>query len=107
VPGRATYSDDKYTDEGNHNIGTAFCAFTIEHGKDPGGYTGLHATDTTNGALDITGTIEGINVRRGKLASHSSILCQEATEETVKLHLDINVTGKNALGQATAISLSH
>jgi hypothetical protein len=93
----------QFSSAANHTAGTSFCTTTIE--ENPAGYLGLHATDTTNGTIDISGTIKGIKKHRH--SPTGSFLCPTATTEVGELHLDIAVTGKNASGQTTAISLSH
>lgn len=85
---------------GTHSAESRFCTMTFT--EKVGGYTGLHATDTTNGKIDITGTIEGITAHR----EGGGILCPKATTETAKLDVDITVEGKSKEGGATSISLS-
>lgn len=85
---------------GTHSAESRFCTMTFT--EKAGGYTGLHATDTTNGKIDITGAIEGITAHR----EGGGILCPKATTETAKLDIDITVEGKNKDGGTTSISLS-
>jgi len=102
----------KCTTPGSHIVVTVFadaahkelkCTVTVEP-VETTDYTGLHATDTGNGFLDITGTVEGIFAHK----SGTSILCK-TTENTTnaKLDLDVTVEGKNESGAKTSISLSH
>lgn len=74
------------------------CTVTITH--DPKGYDGLHATDTTNGKIDIAGTIEGIKADR-------SGLCGTLTDEKAIWHTDVEVEGRNEAGAATDVGISH
>jgi len=68
------------------------------------GITGVHATDTGNGTIDLTGTLEGITATQ----TRNSILCPSGTHtNTLSVDLDLSVTGHNEAGGATGISLSH
>jgi hypothetical protein len=94
-----------YTNATQHSEGKPFCNLTTtEEAKT---YTGLKARDTTNGTIDLIGTIEGIKVDKKKNERDNGILCPEKNNETAIAHLDVLVTGKNASGEATAIGLSH
>jgi hypothetical protein len=86
-----------------HTSNEPFCHITIT--ENAAGYLGLHATDTTNGKIDITGTVTGISA--DKKSPTGSILCPEETTNTATLAQDVTVTGKNNAGEATSISLSH
>lgn len=59
---------------------------------------GLHATDTGNGHVDISGTAAGIESTR------SGIGCT-GEEKTGALHIDATIEGKSG-AKTTAISLS-
>lgn len=78
--------------------GFRVCSVTIEHNET--GYDGLHATDTTNGKIDVEGSVEGIKASRGGL-------CGSATDENAVLHQDITIEGRNEGGATTTIGLSH
>jgi len=68
------------------------------------GITGVHATDTGNGTIDLTGTLEGITATQ----TRNSILCPSGTHTaTLAVDLDVSVTGHNEAGEPTGISLSH
>ena len=92
---------------GNHikvTVPVTGCVITIteKEGAYPeDSYQGLSLIDTTNGELDITGTIEGIT-------AHAGAGCPGAgtTTEEAKLDLDITVTGENENGEATEIGVS-
>jgi hypothetical protein len=86
-----------------HTSNEPFCHVTIT--ENAAGYLGLHATDTTNGKIDITGTVAGISA--DKKSPTGSILCPEETTNTAELTQDVTVEGKNEAGGATTISLSH
>jgi hypothetical protein len=63
----------------------------------------VHVTDTKNGAIDLLGTVEGITITQ----TRNSILCPAGTENDNGIfHLDVSVTGHNAEGKPTTISLS-
>lgn len=95
----------QFSSHANHTAGKPFCHTTIT--ENVLGYSGLSATDTANGRIDITGTITGIHADRK--SPTGSILCPEATEANGELHLDIEVRGTQGgpTGKATDISLSH
>lgn len=73
------------------------CTTTITHKE--AGYDGFHATNTTNGRIDIAGTIEGI-------VKHRSGLCGTSTEEKAIWHLDIEVEGRNGVF-STEVGITH
>lgn len=84
---------------GNTSHTIPVCHIKIE--ENAAGYTGLDATDTTNGKIDLTGTATGIS------ASRSGIGCTTASTTTAKLDLNVLGEGKNSKGEATSIGLSH
>jgi hypothetical protein len=86
-----------------HAAGESFCNLTVT--PNSAGYPGLHATDTTNGKIDITGTATGISV--DKKSPTGSILCPEESTNLGTLTQDVLIEGKNEAGQGTNISLSH
>jgi hypothetical protein len=88
----------------SHTDSNRFCTTTIT--ENAAGYLGLHATDLTNGKLQISGTIEGIAAHKVTGPDNNSFLCATASTETAKLDLDIEVEGKNSSGGATNVSLS-
>jgi hypothetical protein len=65
----------------------------------------LVATDTLNGTIDVTGTIE--NIKAHEESPTGSILCPKEEDAKGVLHIDVNITGDNAENKATTISLSH
>jgi hypothetical protein len=88
-----------------HAENIPFCDLTIT--ENAAGYLGLHATDTTNGKIDISGTITGITAHKVRL--NESILCPKVAETTNEATLaqDVTIEGKNEAGGSTSISLSH
>ena len=81
--------------------------FCILHVPPQTGLKGADATDTTNGTIDVTGTVEGIRVlRTAQAADPSPVLCATSETTTGKFDIDTTVTGKNEAGGATTISLS-
>lgn len=86
-----------------HTANEPFCMTTItENGV---GYTGLVATDTTNGYIDVVGTLQGIISHR--TSPTGSILCPTETANNVVIHVDGTGEGTDVFGQHTPISLSH
>ena len=80
--------------------------FCILHVPAQTGLIGAHATSTGND-IDLTGTVEGITVKRTEQAEHPSpVLCKTETTTTGKFDLDVTATGLNGAGGATGISLS-
>jgi hypothetical protein len=82
---------------------TPFCTVTIT--ENAAGYLGLHAIDTTEGDVEIKGTVTGIVAH--KVSPTSSSLCSKETINNAELDVDITVTGKNEAGAKTSIGLSH
>jgi hypothetical protein len=91
-----------FTTAGEHTAGKSFCHFTIT--EKAAGYTGLIATDTANGKVDLTGTVEGISA--DKKSPGGSILCVEEMTANAKISLDMTFEGKNEKGVATPVELS-
>jgi hypothetical protein len=79
-----------------------FCVF---HVPPQNGLTGAEGKNTAGGHIGVTGTISGITMRRTASASHPA-LCPHTTTTAGKLKLDLTVTGHNAVGANTSISLS-
>jgi hypothetical protein len=93
-----------FTSAAGHTANNPFCHITIT--ENPAGYTGLKLVDTTNGTLDLTGTIEGIEADKGIIAGttpDTGILCPTETTKTGILHIDVSFKDKNG----TQIGLSH
>jgi hypothetical protein len=81
--------------------------FCILHIKPQTGLTGIHGTDTGNGFIDLTGTLEGIHMSKTNATGISHlVLCPNQTTTTGKLDGDGTVKGLNAAGEPTPISLS-
>jgi hypothetical protein len=91
-----------FSSAANHTAGKPFCEITTT--ENPAGYPGLRVRDTTNGTVDIVGTVEGIGAH--KKSPTGSILCPAETTNTAILHMDVTLVGKNAVGQPTSISIS-
>lgn len=90
-----------FTTAAKHTAGESFCHVTIT--ENAAGYTGLKATDTGNGKVDLTGTAEGIKADK---KGSEPFLCVEETTENAKVSLDLTFEGKDEKGGATAIELS-
>lgn len=80
--------------------------FCILHVPPQVGLVGAHATDTTEGHIDLTGEVEKIKVTRTNQGSHA-ILCPNSTTETAKFDLDVTVDAHNELGETIDIGISH
>lgn len=91
-----------FTTTPEHTAGNSFCHLTIT--EKASGYTGLVATDTANGKVDINGTVAGITA--DKKSPSGSLLCVEEINNTAKQTLDFTLEGKSEKGLATGISLS-
>lgn len=91
------------TDETNKT--TPMC---ILHVKPQTGLTGAHATNGSGGHINIAGQVTGIHVTKTGTGTHG-VLCPvgPATTTAGKFNIDVTVTGKNAGGGATAISIAH
>ena len=89
------------TDHAN-NV-TPFCTLHI---PPQNGLPGGHATDHTNGTIDLTGSIGPINGIVQTKSAHAPLLCPEKTG-TASWTTNITVSGVNAEGKATSISITH
>jgi hypothetical protein len=89
-----------FDSEAKHGEGNSFCKLTIT--ENAGGYAGLSITDTTNGFVDLNGTVGGITIHE----KSESGLCAEATTEKGEIHLDITIEGRNFNGAVKAVSIS-
>jgi hypothetical protein len=92
-----------FSSESKHLESNPFCITTVTENEE--GYSGLVAQDTTNGYIDVTGTIEGILIHRE--SPTGSILCTTGTTESGVIHVDGTGEGLNEKGRSTAVSLSH
>jgi hypothetical protein len=86
-----------------HTSNEPFCEVEFTPETDPKKQN-LVLRDTTNGFLDLTGTVEELAVH--KRSPTGSILCPTETTTTAILHLDLTISGTNAVGAATTVSLS-
>jgi hypothetical protein len=93
-----------FTNAAGHTANSPFCHITIT--ENLAGYTGLKAVDTTNGTIDLTGTIEGVEADKEVISGTTTdvgILCPKETTKTGILHIDASFVSKNG----TQIALSH
>jgi hypothetical protein len=90
---------------GQSHASAPFCVFHVPEAGNQG-LAGPHIKDTTNGHLEINGTLEGIDITRTKSASHP-LLCPESTTTAGKADLDGTISGVDEVGDPTAIGLSH
>jgi len=79
--------------------------FCVQHVPPQTGLLGAHATDTKNGHIDLTGTVEGIKVTESASATHP-VLCPKKETLAGKFDLDVTVKGLNEAGGATSIGIS-
>jgi hypothetical protein len=86
-----------------HAENLPFCVLDITKETNRG--EAFVGTDTLNGTVDNTGTIEGIKADRE--SPTGSILCPKEETKLGIWHFDLNVTGDNSVGVATTVSLSH
>lgn len=92
-----------YASAAKHASHEPFCHLTIT--ENAAGYAGFIAKDTTNGKIDISGKIEGISA--DKKSPTGSILCPEEATAAGSMSEDVTLEGRNEMGVATSISLSH
>jgi hypothetical protein len=93
-----------FTNAAGHTENKPFCTITTT--ENAAGYPGIRAKDTTNGTIDLVGTVEGITAHKKSAGTDPGILCPEATTNTAVGHMDVTLTGKNSGGAPTAISIS-
>jgi hypothetical protein len=102
-PALETIKITVFANAAKHTANEPFCVIDITKQTERG--ETLAATDTLNGTIDITGTIEGIKADRE--SPTGSILCPKEETKTGILHIDATITGDNVGGAATTVSLSH
>jgi hypothetical protein len=91
----------------NTDLHTAAGApFCVVHVPPQVNRPGAHAKDTTNGHIDLEGTVTGITAKRTASATHPA-LCPHTTTTTAKFKLDVTVKGHNGVKGPTNISLTH
>jgi hypothetical protein len=61
---------------------------------------------TAGGAIQLNGTVKGITAQRTN-GGEDPLLCAAAQTTQAEYHINVTATGKNELGGATAVSLSH
>jgi hypothetical protein len=93
----------------DHEHTTNLPPFCIVEVGQQAGLAGGHVTDTTDGTLDLNGTVEGIALTRknntGAADTHT-VLCPETTSTTGKFDINATVKGTNEIGGATTIGIS-
>jgi hypothetical protein len=87
-----------------HTANEPFCEVEITPETDPKKQN-IVARDTTNGFVDVTGTLEELAAH--KRSPTGSILCPTETTTTGIIHIDVTGSGTNASGAATTLALSH
>jgi hypothetical protein len=102
-PALETIKVTVFANSTKHVESKPFCVLDITKKTDRGEF--ITATDTLNGSIDITGTISFIKSDRE--SPTGSILCPKEETNLGVWHFDLSITGDNALGNATAVSLSH
>jgi hypothetical protein len=102
-PAANTIKITNFANATKHAENLPFCVEDITKKTDRG--ETFVATDTLNGSVDNTGTIENLEIQRE--SPTGSILCPKEETKTGIWHFDLNVTGDNSLGEKTTISLSH
>jgi hypothetical protein len=85
-----------YFSDGEHK--NAVCTVVL---GPQSGLTGLHATDTTNGKLLISGAAGGIK------GSRSGSACSSGSTEAAALNANFELSGQNEEAGATTVSISH
>lgn len=92
-----------FTTAAKHTENKPFCKV---HVAGQNNLNGGHATDTTNGHIDLTGTVEGIKLTKTN-AGEDPLLCPAQSTEAGKFDIDATVSGVNGAGGSTPISISH
>jgi hypothetical protein len=96
-----------WTTDTLHTTGDA--PFCVIHIPPQVNLAGGHVRDTTDGTLDLNGTVTGITATRtnntGAADTHT-VLCPEATTHTASLQINVTVKGHNEGGGATSIGIS-
>jgi hypothetical protein len=64
------------------------------------------AKDNLNGTIQINGTVKGITEQKTN-GGEDPLLCAAAQTNAAEMHINITASGKNEIGSATSVSLSH
>jgi len=87
-----------------HESANLKCTITVDPNAE--GYKGLHATDTTNDHIDISGTIEGIKTTE-EVGPAGGCLSAETTDLNGKLDVDITVDAHDEEGKTLGVGITH
>lgn len=93
-----------FTNQAKEAENKPFCILSA--GSQAGFFGGGHATDTGTGTIVVKGSITGIKIKKTN-GGEDLLLCPNAETSSGEASGDGTITGKNALGEATSISLSH
>lgn len=92
-----------FTNSMEHINNKPYCVW---HFKPQTGLKGLHATDTKNGHVDISGTLENVHITRVSPSPPHIFVCPSETVGNAKIDIDVTVKGLSGGGGPTQISLS-
>jgi hypothetical protein len=92
-----------FTTAAKHAENKPFCKL---HMGTQSNLAGATATDNLNGTIQINGTVKGITEQRTN-GGEDPLLCAAAQTNTAELDINITASGKNEIGSATSVSLSH
>jgi hypothetical protein len=92
-----------FTNATKHAENKPFCKL---HMGTQSNLTGATAKDNLNGTIQINGTIKGVTMQRTN-GGEDPLLCAASQTTQAELHINITASGKNEIGSATSVSLSH
>jgi hypothetical protein len=91
-----------FTNASDHSLNKPMCILDI---GSQGPLPGLEVKDTTNGHIDIVGSVKGLKITQTSTTHLGQ--CPEKTLEMIEMDFDLTVSGHNAGGAATPVSISH
>jgi hypothetical protein len=92
-----------FTNATRHAENRPFCKLHIGTQSNLAGAT---ANDNLNGTIQLNGTIKGIAAQRTN-GGEDPLLCAASQTTMAEDHTNVTFSGKNEIGGATSISLSH
>jgi hypothetical protein len=101
-PGTNQITVKAYTTATKHAENKPFCTLHIGTQANLAGAT---ATDNLNGQIQLNGTVKGISAQRTN--DEDPLLCAATQTTQAEYHINVTASGKNELGGATTVSLSH
>jgi hypothetical protein len=92
-----------FTNATKHAENKPFCKI---HVGTQSGLAGATVKDNGNGTIQLKGPVKNITAQKTN-GGEDPLLCAAAQTTTAEYHISVTASGKNELGGATSVSLSH